>query len=126
MVINEQLQTQTFEVNTKLMHAENELLEINVKDERASKVIHQLQDKLTEALNDRKDIEIEFIALKKNFYNLRTDLDREKVKNENLGIELINLVNENKAVNRDVSKGENAREEVAQGKQFLETKIRRM
>jgi len=44
---------------------------------------------------------------------LRTDLDREKVKNENLGIELINLVNENKAVNRDVSKGENAREEVA-------------
>jgi hypothetical protein len=53
------------------MHAENELLEQNVKEERASKAIAELQDRLTESLNDRKAIEIEFIALKKNFYNLR-------------------------------------------------------
>jgi len=53
-------------------------------------------------LNDRKDIEIEFIALKKNFYNLRSDCDKERVKNENLGVELINLVNENKVVQRDL------------------------
>ena len=96
--INEQLHEKTFDVNTKLMHAENDLLEQNIKDERATKAISELQDRLTEAVNDRKDIEIEFIALKKNFYNLRRDLDQERVKNENLGIELINLVNENKAV----------------------------
>lgn len=53
---------------------------------------------MTEAINDRKDIEIEFIAIKKNFYHLRQDLENERTKNENLGVELINLVNENKAV----------------------------
>jgi coiled-coil domain-containing protein 78 len=53
---------------------------------------------LREALDDKKDIEIEFVALKKNFLNLTSDIDAEKAKNENLGIELINLVNENKAL----------------------------
>ena len=88
----------TFDVNTKLMHAENDLLELNLKEERAAKAIQDLQDKLREALDDRKEIEIEFVALKKNFLNLQQDLDSEKAKNENLGIELVNLVNENKAL----------------------------
>jgi len=77
-----------------------------VKEERASKAISELQHRLTEAINYRKDIEIEFIALKKNFYNLRRDLDQERVKNENLGVELINLVNEHKTVQRDLSTNE--------------------
>lgn len=38
------------------------------------------------------------MALKKNFINIKEDLDQEKVKNENLGIELVNLVNENKVL----------------------------
>ena len=29
----------TFDVNTKLMHAENDLLELNLKEERAAKAI---------------------------------------------------------------------------------------
>jgi uncharacterized protein (DUF3084 family) len=53
---------------------------------------------LREALDEKKEIEIEFVALKKNFLNIRQDLDQESVKNENLGIELVNLVNENKAL----------------------------
>ena len=84
------------------MHAQNDLVESNVKEERAQKAIAELQDEVTTALNERKDLEIEFIALKKNFYNLRTDLDKEKVKNENMSVELINLVNENKIVSRDL------------------------
>jgi len=37
---------------------------------------------------------MEFIVCKKNIYNLRQDLEREKIKNENIGLELMNLVNE--------------------------------
>lgn len=40
--VNQRLNEQSFDVNTKLMHAENELLEVNVKDQRASKVINGL------------------------------------------------------------------------------------
>lgn len=41
----------------------------------SQKALTELQDQLMQALNDRKDIEIEFIALKKNFYQLRKELD---------------------------------------------------
>ena len=57
-----------------------------------------MQDRLNEARNDRKDMEIEFIALKKNYYQVKQELDQEKLKRENLSIELINLVNENKNI----------------------------
>ena len=118
--MNEQIQNQTFDVNTKLMRAEDDLLEVNIKEERASKAIAELQDRLAEARNDRKDMEIEFIALKKNYYNVKNDFDQEKLKNENLGVELINLVNENKALQRDVSTNERITGEHHQGKQYLE------
>ena len=105
--LNESIQNQTFDVNTKLLHVENELLEQNVKEERAAKAIAELQERLNEALNDRKEMEIEFIALKKNFFNLKQEVEQERQKNENLGVEVINLVNENKAVRREFGgKGE--------------------
>ena len=104
--IKEELETQTFDIKTQLVHAQNDQVESSVKEERAAKAIAELQDELTTALNERKDLEIEFIALKKNFYNLRTDLDKEKVKNENMSVELINLVNENKIVQRDLQMNE--------------------
>ena len=118
--LNEQVQNQSFDVNTKLLRAEDDLLEQNIKEERASKAIAELQDRLTEARNERKDMEIEFIALKKNYYNVRTGADQEKLKNENLGVELINLVNENKALQRDIAALQRTKGEQDHGKQYLE------
>jgi len=40
--MSEQIQNQTFDVNTKLLHAENDLLGKNVREEKAAKVIHEL------------------------------------------------------------------------------------
>lgn len=40
--LQEQLHNQTFDVNTKLMHAENELLEKNVKEVKADETIAEL------------------------------------------------------------------------------------
>lgn len=70
------------------MHAENDLLEKSVNTEASARAIRELQDQLTAALEDKKAIEMEFIALKKNFYNLRDDLDREKVRTDNMNDEL--------------------------------------
>ena len=99
--LQEMLSNNNFDVNTKLLHAENDMLELNLKEERAAKAIQELQDKLREALDEKKEIEIEFVALKKNYLNGQQDLDQERAKTENLGIELVNLVNENKALQSD-------------------------
>ena len=55
-------------------------------------------DQLSEALDDRKQFEIELISVKRNFINAKKELEIEKAKTEQLGVEMINLVNENKAV----------------------------
>lgn len=56
-------------------------------------------------MDDKKEIEIEFVALKKNYLNLNQDLDQERAKNDNIGMELVNLVNENKAMQTTQDKG---------------------
>ena len=53
---------------------------------------------MIEARNDRKDFEIELIALKKNYWQTLKKYEAEKAQRENVGIELINLVNENKSL----------------------------
>ena len=56
---------------------------------------------MKQVLEEKREIEIEFVALKSNYMNLSTELNDEKLKNENLSIELINLVNANKALTGD-------------------------
>jgi len=97
-----------------------------VKEERAAKAISELQDRLAEARNDKKDMEIEFIALKKNYYQIKQDLDQEKLKNENVAVELINLVNENKALQRDIQTDQKISGEVTQSRHYLEVKNERI
>jgi uncharacterized protein (DUF3084 family) len=80
------------------VHAENDALEAQMKEERAAKAIEELNNQLKVAYEDKKDIEIEFVALKKNFLNLQEDLDREKARSESLNLELIQLVNENRVL----------------------------
>ena len=42
MQLNEQVQNQTFDINSKLLHAENDIMEKNVNEERSSKAIAEL------------------------------------------------------------------------------------
>lgn len=94
--LQEMMQNGQFDVSTKLLHAENDMLESNLKEERAAKAIQELQDKLRESLDDKKELEIEFVALRKNYLALQQEVDQERVKNDTIGVELVNLVNENK------------------------------
>lgn len=71
-------------------------------------------------------MEIEFIALKKNYYQIKQDLDQEKLKNENVAVELINLVNENKALQRDIQTDQKISGEVTQSRHYLEVKNERI
>ena len=47
---------------------------------------------------DKRELEIEFVALKRNYIHVSSYLEAEKAKGENVGLELINIVNENKAL----------------------------
>ena len=68
--MQEMVQNGQFDTSHKLLHAENDMLELNLREERAAKAIQELQDKLREAMDDKKELEIEFVALKKNYLNI--------------------------------------------------------
>lgn len=63
------IQNEKYEMNNKLLNAESDLLSINVREERAIKTVQELQDRLKELMEEKRELEIEYVALKKNFIN---------------------------------------------------------
>ena len=97
------VQNEKYDMNNKLLNAEGDVLSLNMREEKALKQVAELQDRLKELAEEKREIEIEFVALKKNFISASSELEGEKKKNENLGVELINLVYENKALHDEIN-----------------------
>ena len=97
------VQNEKYDANTKLLNAEQDRLELNVREEQALKTVQELQDKLRELLEEKRELEMEFVALKKNYIFMNQQLEEEKLKNQNIGMELINMVNENKALHDEMN-----------------------
>jgi len=45
-----------------------------MKEEKALQAISEMQEKLKKTLEDKREIEIEFVALKSNYMNLSNEL----------------------------------------------------
>jgi hypothetical protein len=58
---------------------------------------------MKELIDEKRELEIEFVALKKNYITTTQILEAEKAKSENVGLELINIVNENKALHQELN-----------------------
>lgn len=99
----EALQNEKFDTNNRMVGQEHEIMALNIREEEALKLVDEFQTKLKQLMEDKRELEIEFVALKQNFLNLRDNLEEEKKKNENLGLELINVVNENKALQSELN-----------------------
>lgn len=97
------IQTEKYESSNKLLNADGDLLELKIKEEKGLEQIQKLQDRLKEVIDDKRELEIEFVALKKNFIEINKKFDEEKQKNQNVGMELINMVNENKALHDEMN-----------------------
>ena len=99
--LREGKQDGNYDVNSKLLHAENEVLTAQMKEQKALEAINDMQEKLKTALEEKREMEIEFVALKTNYLTQQDELQEEKQKNEDLGIENVNLMNAYKAVTGD-------------------------
>lgn len=89
------------DIKDKVLYAESQVLEANIEKERALKAINEMQAKDRKILSEKREVEIEFVALKTNYISLTQELSEEKEKNENLSLEILNLVNTNKALSGD-------------------------
>lgn len=96
--LREQLHNLNFEHNTKGLHSEVDAMEWQVSREKSEKQISEMQDAIDRAIEEKKEIEVEYMVLKKNYFNKCQELDEQRSKNEQIGLELVSLVKENKTL----------------------------
>eukprot|EP00826_Nyctotherus_ovalis_P047833 TRINITY_DN5566_c0_g3_i2.p1 TRINITY_DN5566_c0_g3~~TRINITY_DN5566_c0_g3_i2.p1 ORF type:complete len:302 (-),score=103.36 TRINITY_DN5566_c0_g3_i2:25-930(-) len=96
--LREMLQSNQLEQRSSNIGDEATDLEIRIKLEKAQELVKELQAELAKELEEKKALESEFVTLRKNYMNKSNDLNELKKKNEALELELVNLLNENKAL----------------------------
>ena len=92
------------ELETKLIGAENDILETGMREENLSKDIIKLRKEREELLQEKKTLSIEYVALRSNYMDLNCQYDEQKEEQQQLNVQLINLINANKALESTSSK----------------------
>ncbi|XP_077981514.1 uncharacterized protein LOC144436568 isoform X2 [Glandiceps talaboti] len=91
--IKEDAEQARFELTNRILSLENELMELGIEKDKAAKKYRDARERMDEMERDRKELADEYVRLKSNYVALSKEHERELAKNEELGIELLNLVN---------------------------------
>ncbi len=91
--VTEQAEEKTHEQMNKALSLENDTLELQMRNEKIEKQYAELKEKCEQLELDRRELQDEYVALKTNFLSTNRDYDKERARGEELGLELLNVVN---------------------------------
>ncbi|KAH9070155.1 hypothetical protein Ae201684P_002525 [Aphanomyces euteiches] len=94
----ESVEKDKFDLTTKLLNAENDILELQMKEEQHESLLKSAQDSAAQCALEKKELAVEFVALKANYVALNTSFQKESAKSQQLSLELLSLVNQKKAL----------------------------
>lgn len=77
----EELQGKDYQMGRKMLKAETSMIEKEVANTKYAERIKELEDTLQQAIDGKRDLEVEFIALKKNYITQQKDI--QQLKNSN-------------------------------------------
>jgi coiled-coil domain-containing protein 78 len=106
----ERSEADKYELVTKLLNAENDILEMEMKEQKKVQSTDDLESKIKSLTKEKKDLAMEFVTLKNNFVNLNKEYKAELAKNEELGVELLTLVNQKNAIEAEKKNISNERD----------------
>eukprot|EP01083_Nonionella_stella_P178243 629096_1 len=92
------------ELETKLIGAENDILETGMREQKLAEEIAQLRKQTEELLAEKQTLSIEYVALRANYMNLNEECDCTAEEQEHLNVQLINLINANKALEESAAR----------------------
>lgn len=98
----ESLHQEQYSLGNRLVGQEAEITGFQAKEQKAMEIIQELQEKLETALEDKKDLETEFVVLRKNFSSVIEEKEKLESRVEELHLELINLSNEKKVLEKEI------------------------
>lgn len=91
--LRETLANDKYELETKLLTCEGDIVDLQVKEKRLSDEVREKAKRVEDLERDRQAMSLEYVALRQNYDNVFADLNEARAKNETLGLELLNLVN---------------------------------
>jgi hypothetical protein len=98
------LAQEKYKFETRLLHLESEAAEWAAREQKFMQEKQAFQKQLESLLQDKKEMDLEYVALKQNFINVGDDLRVEKARNEKIGVEMLNLVNAKTALEAQTSR----------------------
>eukprot|EP01028_Stygiella_incarcerata_P014359 TRINITY_DN9418_c1_g1_i1.p1 TRINITY_DN9418_c1_g1~~TRINITY_DN9418_c1_g1_i1.p1 ORF type:complete len:1144 (+),score=435.45 TRINITY_DN9418_c1_g1_i1:202-3633(+) len=111
--MTQEMDSEKFEVVNKLLVIESLNSELEEKVRAKDEEMEKLRLELKECHEELDALKVEFVALKTNFINVSQDLEAERKKGEEVGLELIGLASERK-------KWVEEREKMMQGRDLTE------
>ncbi|KNC52478.1 uncharacterized protein AMSG_08035 [Thecamonas trahens ATCC 50062] len=99
--LEEDGETKNFELVNKVLSLENDLMEAEMRHQTQEQLIADMRDALESAGDEARELQVEYVALKTNFMNAKAAHAAETAKNQELGLELLNLVNAKRSLESD-------------------------
>jgi len=97
----ERSEAEKYELLSKIMNAENEILELVSKEQKRDEGAEKLKNQYETLEQQKIGLQQDFLALQANFVRVDQDLKAELKKNEELGLELLTLVNQRNALSTE-------------------------
>jgi hypothetical protein len=89
----EKAENEKYELVTKLMNAEDEILQLEMREQNREKVDETLKTQLDDVGGEKKQLAMEFITLKSNYVEVNKQLKESQERAKQLGVELLSLAN---------------------------------
>ena len=105
--LQEEIQRIKYDQDYKGVRRDTDIHILQSGREKAQKTIMDLQDSLNKATKERKEFELELMTVRRNYLNKCKEAEDLKKKNEQISMEFISALNENKEImgNMGVSRG---------------------
>lgn len=97
----EMISNKKFEFNEERLPGETEIVAAKMKTEQVKQALKELQKRFKEIIEEKKDVEMEFICLKKNYMKTTKEMKSVKHMRGQLELEMVNLQNANQQLNKD-------------------------
>eukprot|EP00003_Mantamonas_plastica_P002705 TRINITY_DN1206_c0_g2_i10.p1 TRINITY_DN1206_c0_g2~~TRINITY_DN1206_c0_g2_i10.p1 ORF type:complete len:879 (-),score=332.36 TRINITY_DN1206_c0_g2_i10:832-3468(-) len=124
--LQESRETDKYEMVNKLLTAENDLLEMQMKHEGTEKKMEELEKMCEGLVNEKKALAMEFVAVKENLLTMENELEVEKAKNQEVGLELLTLVNAKEQLTRERDSLRNAKDGFSNNSEQMNNEVGRL
>lgn len=121
--LQESVDKEKFELSAKLMSAENDLVELEMRRQQAVEKMEEFKRAFEDLSTEKREMSMELVTLKSNLVARTRELRAERAKNEDLGTEILTLVNQKAVLEAAAKTAEHDKDEHAKKSHTLQEQV---